>query len=230
MKTRIAVALLWTLFSLSAVGASDSAGGKAVEVVNAGSYTYLRLADPDIWIATSPADIAVGDQVEYSGGMEMRDFHSKALDRTFESILFVPEVRVAGRDIEGQHDTAAQKGALVPAGVAAAATAGAPAAGEIPALDGGTTVAAILADPTSLEGQQIRLRARVVKVSANIMDRNWITLQDGSGANPADKLMATSTQSVNVGDVVIASGTLRRDVDIGSGYRYDALLEDARFE
>lgn len=230
MKTRITVVLLWTLISLSAAAASDSAGGKATEVVNAGGYTYLRLADPDVWIATSPAEIAVGDRVEYSGGMEMRDFHSNALDRTFESILFVQEVRVAGRDTEGRQDAPAQQGALVPAGVAAAATAGAPAAGEIPALDGGTTVAALLADPVSLEGQEIRLRARVTKVSANIMDRNWITLQDGSGANPEDKLMATSTQSVNVGDVVIASGTLRSDVDIGSGYRYEALLEDARFE
>ncbi|MCW8844516.1 MAG: DNA-binding protein [Gammaproteobacteria bacterium] len=230
MKTRITVVLLWTLISLSTAGAGDSAGGKAMEVVSAGGYTYLRLADPDVWIATSPADIAVGDEVEYSGGMEMRDFHSNALDRTFESILFVQEVRVAGRDTEGQQDAAAQQGALVPAGVAAAATAGAPAAGEITALDGGTTVAALLADPASLEGQEIRLRARVTKVSANIMDRNWITLQDGSGANPEDKLMATSTQFVNVGDVVIASGTLRSDVDIGSGYRYEALLEDARFE
>lgn len=230
MNTRIAVALLWTLFSLSAAGANDSTGGKATEVVSAGGYTYLRLADPDVWIATSPTDVAVGDEVEYSGGMEMRDFHSKALDRTFESIIFVQELRVAGRDIEGLHDTAAQQGAFDHVGIDAAAVAGAPSAGEIAALDGGTTVAALLADPDSRDGQQISLRARVTKVSANIMDRNWITLQDGSSTNPEHKLIATSTQSVSAGDVVIASGTLRRDVDIGSGYRYEVLLEDARFE
>jgi len=88
----------------------------------------------------------------------------------------------------------------------------------------------VVANPSSLEGQPVRLRARVTKVSANIMERNWITLQDGSGANPEEKLIATSTQFVKAGDVVIARGTLRSNVDIGSGYRYDVLLEDASFE
>jgi len=61
------------------------------------------------------------------------------------------------------------------------------------------------------------------------MDRNWITLQEGSSTNPEAKLIATSTQSVSAGDVVIASGTIRNNVDIGTGYSYEVLLEDARF-
>lgn len=233
MKFSIPALLFCLLVQLAPALAMAQAGpqaGTVAESIDAGGYTYLRLEEPDIWLATSSLQVATGDQVEYSGGMEMRDFHSKALDRAFESIWFVQEVRVVGKDIAALHDTAGQAGGFDHAGIGAPDVASAPAAGDIPALDGGATVAGLVADPGSLEGQTVRLRARVTKVSANIMDRNWITLQDGSGTNPEDKLIATSTQSVSAGDVVIASGTLRSDVDIGSGYRYEVLLEDARFE
>ena len=76
----------------------------------------------------------------------------------------------------------------------------------------------------------MRLRARVTKVSANIMDRNWITLQDGTGQAPADKLIATSDTLARVGDVIVVTGIVSTDVDLGSGYRYSVLLEKALFE
>jgi hypothetical protein len=61
------------------------------------------------------------------------------------------------------------------------------------------------------------------------MGKNWITLQDGTGAAPNDKLLATSQEKATLGETVTVQGVVRTDVDLGSGYRYDVLLEEATF-
>jgi hypothetical protein len=224
------------MVAVSDLGAQDAkdgmlatGSGTLAESISVGNYVYLRLEEPDRWIATSPLEVAVGDRVNYSDGMEMKGFYSKALDRTFESVLFVQNVSVAGQDADKMHESAIQnQGADHPA-IGKAIAVETPVADEIPPLEGGKTVAGIYTDSTSLEGEVISVRARVIKVSANIMGKNWITLSDGSGSAPDDKLMTTSAEMPNPGDVVIASGTLRKDVDIGAGYNYKVLLEGATF-
>ena len=106
----------------------------------------------------------------------------------------------------------------------------APATGEITPLQGGTTVAALLADAGNLEGEAVQLRARITKVSANVAGRNWVTLQDGSSEGPAVKLLATSAEMPEPGDTVVVNGTVRNNVDIGAGYKYKVLLEEASFK
>jgi len=203
--------------------------GTVAETNNAGGYSYLRLEESDIWIATSTLDVSAGDTVEYAGGMEMRDFHSKALDRTFESIWFVQNVAVSGRDLDQLHQGVAEGRGTTPPPIPKPATVGAPAPGEIKKLNDGKTIAEITTDSAALQEQSVSLRARVIKVSANIMGKNWITLQDGTGAAPNDKLLATSSQMVAPGDLVTVQGVVRNDVDLGSGYRYNVLLEEATF-
>jgi hypothetical protein len=61
------------------------------------------------------------------------------------------------------------------------------------------------------------------------MGKNWITMQDGTGTEPDNRLVATSSELVSPGDLVIASGILRKDIDIGAGYKYKILLEEATF-
>jgi hypothetical protein len=68
-----------------------------------------------------------------------------------------------------------------------------------------------------------------MKVSQNIMGKNWITMQDGTGTEPDNRLVATSSELVSPGDLVIASGILKKDIDIGAGYKYKILLEEATF-
>ena len=80
-----------------------------------------------------------------------------------------------------------------------------------------------------MSDQTVGLRARVIKVNENIMGKNWITLQDGTGTAPNDKLLATSLESVAPGETVTVRGVVRNDVDLGSGYRYNVLLEEAIF-
>jgi hypothetical protein len=68
-----------------------------------------------------------------------------------------------------------------------------------------------------------------VKVTSGILGKNWIHLQDGSGsaASGTNDVLITSKEIAAVGDVVTAKGTVRTDVNLGSGYNYTILIEDA---
>ena len=220
--------LLSLLAPMNLVAETGPGNGTVAETINAGGYTYIRIKESDIWIATATMEVSEGDPVEYSGGAEMLNFHSKSLDRTFDSIWFVQKVSIGGQD--NPHQAVAQGHAPIPAGTPRDAAIAAPAPGEIEKLDGGNSVAEILADRAALKGQTVNLRAKVIKVSENIMGMNWITLQDGTGTAPDDKLMVISSEMVTVGEVVTATGTLENDVDLGYGYHYTALLEEATFK
>lgn len=94
---------------------------------------------------------------------------------------------------------------------------------------GAYTIGEIYAQRAALDKTKVTVRGKVVKVSGGIMDRNWIHLRDGSG-DPAQKthdLVVTSRDLAVVGDVVTATGTLAKDKDFGSGYRYSVIVEGA---
>jgi hypothetical protein len=91
------------------------------------------------------------------------------------------------------------------------------------------TVGELFAGAAELNKQKVTVRGQVVKISPNIMGRNWIHVQDGSG-NPEKNthdLVITSDQMVQKGDIVSFEGTLSADKDFGFGYRYAVIIEDA---
>lgn len=199
--------------------------GIVAETMDSAGYTYILLKQQGAWIATATLPVSEGDKVSFEGGMEMRNFHSRTLNRTFDSVFFIQGVNVVSQDTDSMHQAAGIEHSDIPMPASVAA----PAPGEIPALADGKTIGDIVATPTALKDQQISLRARVIKVSESIMGKNWVTLQDGTGTEPDNKLLATSAEVVAPGDLVIASGTIRNDIDIGSGYTYKVLLENATF-
>jgi hypothetical protein len=91
------------------------------------------------------------------------------------------------------------------------------------------TVAALNQNKASLAGQTIKAQGNVVKVNNNIMGRNFVHVQDGSGKADADtnNLVVTSKQTANVGDKVAISGVVVVNRDFGSGYSYPLLIEEA---
>jgi len=92
------------------------------------------------------------------------------------------------------------------------------------------TVAEVVAGKSGLEGKTVTIRGKVVKASHGILGKNWIHLQDGTGSASAatHDIVVTTADTVEVGDVVNANGVVRTNVDIGSGYKYAVLVEDAR--
>lgn len=71
--------------------------GRVLETMDAGGYSYARvdLCGAETWVAGPQTALEVGDTVVLNGDMQMHDFHSKSLDRTFGSIRFVMGMRTS---------------------------------------------------------------------------------------------------------------------------------------
>lgn len=188
------------------------------EVVMAPSYMYLRVTEDgkEYWIATNNQPVEVGMTLHFEEGMEMKDFPSKELERTFESLWFVQKLRAPVGSQPKREGTVSPHG-----GSAIDASSNV----SVEKMDGGVTIAELFASPASFEGKNISIRAKVTKFNANIMGRNWVHLQDGSSHDNKFDLTLTTTDNVEVGDVVIFNGTVALNKDFGAGYVYDLIIE-----
>lgn len=214
--------------------ASELISGTVVATHVAGRYTYIQLAqDPDqkkVWLAAG-ITAAVGDRIEYHGGVLMRKFHSETLDKTFDEILFVSTIRkVTDETKQADKDTVAVPNDDFHRGLSPdQAKVALPTADKIKRSATEKSIADIFADLDTLNGKTIGLKAKVMKVGTGIMGKNWITLSDGTGKAPDDKLLATTNQQVKIGSTLSVTGILKTNVDLGSGYKYKAVLEEAVF-
>jgi hypothetical protein len=198
--------------------------GPVLETMSSGGYTYVRVdcGDHELWAAGPQTRVAVGDRVSLPPGQEMRDFQSPTLDRSFETILFVPSIELGG--------SAGASGAVSLADVHGSANRTVQAEVDLADIErpaGAKTVAEIFWTRTALEGTEVVVLGKVVKYSPMIMGQNWIHLQDGTGEPGANDLTITTQAVVSVGDTVLVRGTVGLDKDIGAGYRYEVLIEDA---
>jgi len=94
--------------------------------------------------------------------------------------------------------------------------------------ENGFTVADIFAKGTGLNGKKVKIKGQVVKFSPQIMGKNWLHIQDGTGdplKNTHD-LVVTTTGKAEKGDVVTVEGVLAADKDFGAGYKYAVIVED----
>lgn len=94
--------------------------------------------------------------------------------------------------------------------------------------DNAFSVGDIFAKATSLNGKKVKIKAQVVKFSPQIMGKNWLHLQDGTGdplKNTHD-LVVTTAGKAEKGDIVTVEGVLAADKDFGAGYKYAAIVED----
>ncbi len=75
--------------------AAVALSGKVVETMNSGGYTYVLIENNGMktWVAAPQTKVKVGQQVTCQSGMVMRNFTSKTLNRTFESIVFSESIR-----------------------------------------------------------------------------------------------------------------------------------------
>ncbi|MGD8320955.1 MAG: GW dipeptide domain-containing protein [Gemmatimonadota bacterium] len=72
--------------------------GTVKQSIKAAGYTYIEVdADGEsVWLAAPEMDLEDGAAISWSGGLIMKDFASKTLNRTFPEILFVDAVQVEG--------------------------------------------------------------------------------------------------------------------------------------
>lgn len=217
----------------AAPAASPGKTGKVVETMNAAGYTYVQVdtGKEKFWAAAPEVPVKVGDSVVVPDGMPMPDYESKTLNRKFDVVYFVPALLVNG----------AAPGAM-PAGMPEGhpPMTGMPGAGGPPPVKtpadidlkgikkADQTVAEIFAQKAALAGKPVKIRGKVVKFSPEIMGKNWLHIQDGSGQNGTNDLTVNTSATAKVGDTVVVSGKLTVAKDFGYGYHYDVIIEDAQ--
>lgn len=208
----------------------QSVTGPVRETMAAASYTYVRVETDkgDVWAAAPHFAVKVGDRVVVPLEMPMQNFHSQSLNRDFPLIYFVSSIRR-----EGEAGAAVSATPMAPVsshGTSAAAPSEtiAPMAAPV----GGTTIAALFANRKTLAGTAVTVRGRVVKFNGGILGKNWIHLQDGTGAaaDTTNDITVTAGEDlvVKVGDTIAITGTVVLDKDFGAGYAYGTLIENAR--
>ena len=187
------------------------------EKTDASNYSYLKVKENgnSFWIAVSRMDIKVGESVIFSRSMEMKNFKSEALNKTFESILFVDDARISGS--EGELKSTHQNVATGKDGSI-----------KIEPVKGGYTIEQIYSQTSSLVSKTVKVRGKVVKVNENIMGTNWVHIQDGTGKDGTHDLLVTTDQIVKVGLTIVAEGKVIKDKDFGAGYFYNVLLENSK--
>jgi hypothetical protein len=234
LAAALAVPAAWATGD-AAQPATTSVKGEVLEVRQADAFTYLRLktATGETWAAVNKTAVKKGEKVTVEDPMFMQNFESKSLKRTFDSIVLG---RLAGTPGAGGTAAPAVAGARPADPGAGGIHGGAGTVSDIGSVKvakatgaDARTVAEVHADRLALKDKPVTVRAKVVKVTAQVMGKNWIHLRDGSGsaADHSDDLVVTSQDEPRVGDVVVAKGTVRTDVNLGSGYAYKVLVEDA---
>jgi hypothetical protein len=199
---------------------------KAEEVIQTSDYTYVRVSAEgrDYWTAIEKADISVGEYYYWSKGMEVTNFTSKELKRTFRSIFFIEDFSAKPILLQSANDmaTSAQMTGKKPIAQAQGLT--------VPRAEGGITIGELYKDKQNYAGKSVRIRGQVVKYSAAIMNKNWIHLQDGTSDGKDYDLTVTTADSAKVGEVVVFEGKITLDKDFGAGYFYNVIMEDGKLK
>ncbi|MEJ2104001.1 MAG: GW dipeptide domain-containing protein [Ignavibacteriaceae bacterium] len=192
---------------------------KVIDKIEVKNYNYLQVSEnkEEYWIAVPTIPIEVGETVYFSKYTVMSDFKSSTIDRTFDEILFVDDARKSPtpNEMKKIHTDALtldkEKVKVEPA-------------------SDGKTIEQIFSQKSELKGQMVKVRGKVVKFNKQIMKRNWIHIQDGTGTEKDYDLVLTSNDDVKVGDVITAEGKLAVDKDFGSGYFFPVIIEEAKIE
>jgi len=211
--------------------------GEVLETMDAASYTYLKLKTDsgEVWAAIPQTKIKKGAKITIQNPMTMTGFESKTLKRKFDKIVFgtlsegpAPEGPMTGKSAGNSPATAN----VNPHSSMASPTAVDFKTVKVKKATGpeGKTVAEIYAQKKDLKDKEISVRGKVAKYLPGIMKKNWIHLVDGSGT-AAEKnfdLTVTTDASAKAGDIVLVKGKVRTDRDLGAGYFFPVIIEEAK--
>ena len=205
---------------------------EVVEHMNGGGYTFIKgkEAGSELWIAVRQMPIEVGEVLYFTSAMEMANFESKSLNKTFDKILFVDN---ASKTPGGGDEAVSSPHGGMPGMMSSSDGHSKPKVEEasdikVTPLADGMTVEKVNVERSSLAGKTVKVRGVVTKFNPNIMKVNWLHIQDGTGSGVTADLTVTTTQEVKVGETIVIEGTVAIDKDFGSGYFYEVIVEEAK--
>jgi hypothetical protein len=194
----------------------------AEEVIQSSNYTYLRVTEDgkESWIAIARQEVEVGKSYYYEPSIEMANFTSKELKRTFPTILFVAKFSempiVPTEKFTVSDPPKGKQPAVAKEGI------------SIKPVPGGITIAELYTNKDKYSGKTVKIKGEVVKYSPEIMGKNWIHLQDGTKSAGGFDLTITTNDATKVGDVVTLQGDVALNKDFGAGYFYEVIVENGK--
>ena len=191
---------------------------KIIEALDASNYTYINVEEngKQFWIAVNQMEVKRGETLYFSKSMEMKNFRSETLNRTFEPVLFVDDAkRDMGENRAQMHPVpTTEREEKV----------------SVQKLKGGKSIAEIFSGMKNLNGKIVKVRGKVMKYNSGIMGTNWIHIQDGTSSQGDYDLLITSDTEAQLGQVITAEGKVVTNKDFGSGYAYKVLIENAKIK
>ncbi len=202
------------------------------EVIQTSNYTYLHVKENDTlkWLAVPSMQANAGDTYYYSEGLPMKLFESKELHKTFDEVLFLGGVSAepfgskpavaantlgVGGEPKNNQPYTRKASPDVKKNI------------KIETPKDGITIAELFSKKDAYVGKTVKIKGEVTKFNAEIMNKNWIHLQDGTEANGKFDLIITSAGTVKAGDIVTLEGKVAIDKDFGYGYKFEIMIEDA---
>ena len=254
MKTLLAICMIfcttfvWADQKPVANPPKGAVTGEVTEVINVANFTYLRLktGNGETWAAVVQTQVQQGSTVTIENAIVMSNFESKALKRTFPTIIFGSLSGSAATPL-----TAMQTSPVMsPSASSSPSASGSRLMGMSSPLmpkkmestgdvhvkkasgKDAHTVAEVMSRGSELKDKTVVVRGKVVKYNAGIMGKNWIHLRDGSGSveKETNDILVTSASPTNIGAIITAKGVVHTDKDFGAGYSYKVLIEDATLQ
>jgi hypothetical protein len=246
--------LVWAEDKAAVPQQKNAIKGEVMEVVNVANFTYLRLktGNGETWAAVVQSQIQQGTTVTIENAIVMKNFESKALKKTFPTIIFGT---LAGSGAPTSTAMTAAPAAPTTSPMAAMASPSKSASGsgllgmssslipkkmeaigdiQVKKASGANarTVFEIMSKGAELRDKTVVVRGKVVKYNAGIMGKNWIHLRDGTGSveKETNDVLVTSSGTAKLGDIITAKGVVHTDKDFGAGYAYKVLIEDATLQ
>ncbi len=200
-------------------GHSGGHNVKVEEVLNTEKYSYLYVSEDGekFWIAIPRMEVEVGGTYHYTGGLLKKNFESKEYNRVFETIYLVSDIHShsAGSGTSAAH-AAGDQG--TPSQVSV----------DVTPAEGSIQLAELFSDREKYKGKVVQVTGKCVKVNPMIMGRNWVHIQDGSGDGL--DLTITTSENVQLNEVVTFEGVIALNKDFGAGYKYDIILEQGKLK
>ena len=202
------------------------------EVLHVSEYSYLKVEENNTekWLAAPIGQVEIGETYYYENHMEMQDFESKELGRSFETIYFVEGIRTS----EDPNSVISRTSRVddIRQGVQETQD-----SSEKPVVEkkevnisrdkNMISIAELYENRDQYQNKTVRIKAVVTKYNPAIMNMNWLHLQDGTDFNGEFDLTVTTNSQVQVGDVVVIEGKVSLNKDFGAGYIYKVIVENA---
>lgn len=182
------------------------------EVLPARNYIYLLVEEnnEEFWIATVKREVTIGNSYLFSNGLVQTNFQSKEHNRVFETITLVSNLIDFDPSKAKHSEPMAQE------------------APNTPSINievkNSIRIGDLVENSSKYTDKKIQVSGVIVKVNANIMNKNWVHLDDGS--NDGYDLIITTNETLENGSTVTMTGIVRINKDFGAGYKFDVILEE----